>query len=290
MKKLSIVILLIFTACTSPIPKWYNKIYQDNQNYLYATGSGPTKKDAINSALANASAKIAIKIKSIYKSLKYQNKTENNTIYSNTSVLNIQAKTFPIIFTNYKIIKLTKIADKYYVLIKIDRYKTAKYMCKNLNIPIINTNNLNLLLKYHKIVKILNKKIEEIKNINAIYPICQSKLKKLIKLKNKIYKKFHNFTYNIKGDKRIRKILSSILKIKKSQNGTFKISVKSKIKYKRIGTSNISIINLFINVQYKNKIKSFYLTCASSSIQDYNTASMLAIQKCKEKLEKIFNN
>ena len=288
MKKLLILFIILFISCSSHPPKWYNKIYSDNNQFIYATGVSKTKKEAINTALANASSKIAITIKSSYKSLKYSYKDSSSSTYSSNSILNIETKTNPLTFTNYKILKLEK-KDKYYVLIKIDRYKNAKFMCNNIH---INTNyeDLDIFLKYKKLLKNINKKIEMLKNINALYPICKEKLKKAILFKKYLEKKLNTITFNIiSNDKEIKNIISSIIKFNISPKANIKIFAYSKYEYKIVGNYKISIIKLTLQIK-NTKEKNFEITCAGSSIQDYETAKLLAYKECKEKLKKIFNN
>lgn len=290
MRQILIILIIFFIGCTTNPPKWYNKIYTDNKYYIYATGSGKTKEEAINSALANASAKIAIVVKSMYKSLKYQYSDNTTSTYSNTSILDIQTSTNPITFTNYKILKLEK-KDKYYVLLKIDRYKNAKYMCQSLSIPSLNLDTLNLFLHYKDIINLINKKIDKVKNINAIYPLCKGKLKTLISLKQKVISNYNKLSYQINSNNNlIKNIITSIISIKKSSKGKIKIFVKTKINHKNINIYKITSIKIFLIIKTDNGSKNYYLTCASSSIQDYNTAFELAINKCKKKLKNIFNN
>ena len=290
MKIIYVLIFLFFSACSSNPPEWYNKIYTDNQNFIYATGEGKTKEEAINSALANASAKIAIVVKSLYKSKKYSYKGDDTSAYSNISIFDIQTKTNPITFTNYKILKIDK-KDKYYVLLKINRYKNAKYMCNNIEMDNINDENLNLFFNYKTIIKKLNNKIQKLKSINAIYPICKQKLQNAISLKNKIEKKYNNLTFNIySNDSQIKDIISSILKIQSSKRGNIKIYSISKTTYKQIGNYKIAIINLNINIKSQNKSKNIAIKCAGSSIQDFHTAKELAYEQCKEKLKEFFNH
>ena len=281
--------ILFFIGCSATIPKWYTKIYNDNKNFIYATGEGYTKKEAINNALANASAKIAIEVKSIYKNIKYQYKEKNNITSSNTSFIDIQTKTKPIIFNSYKLLKLQK-EDKYYVLLKIDRYKNAKFMCQKIQMPQINNDDIYILLNYKKILKNLNQKIDQIQTINTLYPVCGKKLNQITNLKDKIIKKYNSLTYSIySNDKKIKSIISSNLDIKNSKNGKIKIIINTKWENKKVGAYFIAILNLNIKLTNSSS-KEYILTCASSSIQDYKTAKELAYKKCEEKIKKIFNN
>ena len=287
MKRFILFIIIFLTACTQNPPKWYEKIYNDNSYFIYATGEGTTKKEAINSALANASSKVAVVVKSIYNSLKYSYKGDDTSAYSNTSLFNIQTKTNPLTFIDYKILKLEK-RDKYYVLIKIDRIKNATYMCNNIDIPKIN-NKLDIFLHYKSIIKSLNKTIEKLKTINALAPICKEKLQKTINIKNKITKIHNNLSYSIiSNDNKLKNILSSILDFK-NLHPKIKIILNAKTKYTKIGDYKISTIYLNISIKNKTDSKNFYLICAASSIDDYKTAKELAYKECKEKLKKIFN-
>jgi len=290
MKRLIFIALIFFIGCSTNPPKWYNKIYNDNSYYIYATGDGANKKEAINSALANASSKIAIVVKSMFKSLKYQYKGNDTNSYSSNSILDIETKTNPITFTDYKIVKLEK-KDKYYVLIKINRYKNAKYMCENTSIPKIDINNLNVLLNYKTILKTLNQKIKKLKNINALYPLCKNKLNKILSLKKEIINKYNNLTYTItSNDKKLKDIIEAVLNINESKKGDIHLLVKTNTTYKKIGEYKIATIYVNLKLKCKNLSKNFSFICASSSIQDYSTAKELAYNKCKEKIKKIFNN
>ena len=291
MKKLYLLIILLFMACSSPQPpKWYNKVYNDNENTIYSTGIGNTKKEAITNALANASSKILIVVKSNFNSINHQYKNNNYSSYANDSILKIQTKTNPITFSNYKILKLQK-KDKYYVLIKINRKKNAEFMCNNIEKINLNTNDLNIFLHYKKIISSLNKKIQQLQNINAIYPICKNKLNNLIKLRNLINKKYNNLSVSIySNDNNLLNILNNILNIKNSYNGKIKIYINQKTKYTQIGDNKIATI--YINLKIKNNhiLKRYSLTCAASSIEDFHLAKELAYKNCKDKLKNILEN
>ena len=291
MKKLYLLIILLFMACSSPQPpKWYNKVYNDNENTIYSTGLGNTKKEAITNALANASSKILIVVKSNFNSINHQYKNNNYSSYANDSILKIQTKTNPITFSNYKILKLQK-KDKYYVLIKINRQKNAEFMCNNIEKINLNINNLNIFLHYKKIISSLNKEIQQLQNINAIYPICKNKLNNLIKLKNLINKKYNNLSVSIySNDNNLLNILNNILNIKNSYNGKIKIYINQKTKYTQIGDNKIATI--YINLKIKNNhiLKRYSLTCAASSIEDFHLAKELAYKNCKDKLKNILEN
>ncbi len=292
MKKLFLLpLIFLFIACSSPNPpQWYNKIYNDNNNIIYATGAGKTKQEAINNALAHASAKISVIVKSLYKSLKYQYKGDDATSYSNNSIFNIETKTNPIEFSQYKILKLQK-KENYYVLIKINRIKNAQNMCNNIDYPNLDKNSLNIFLNYKKIISLLNKKIKKLKNINALYPLCKDKLTKIINLKKEITRRFNNLSVFIaSNDKNIKEILESILNIQTSSNGNIKIFIHQNTKYKKVGSYKITTIYLNLKIKAGNNSKNYSLICAASSIQDFNTAKELAYQECKEKLKNLFNN
>ncbi len=283
--------ILLFIACSSPNPpQWYNKIYNDNNNIIYATGVGKTKQEAINNALANASAKISVIVKSMYKSLKYQYKGNDTTSYSNNSIFNIETKTNPIEFSQYKILKLQK-KENYYILIQINRIENAKYICNNINYPDIDKTSLNIFLNYKKIIFLLNQKIKKLKNINALYPLCKNKLTQIINLKKEIIKKFNNLSvFIVSNNKNIKNIMEDILNIQTSKNGNIKIFIHQNTKYKQIGNYKITTIYLNLKIKADNHSKNYSLICAASSIQDFNTAKELAYQECKGKLKNLFNN
>ena len=292
MKKYIIFLIIFFIACSSSPkpPQWYNKIYNDNNNFIYATGVGNSKKEAIANALANASAKISVIVKSNFKSLKYQYQGNDASTYSNNSLLNIETKTNPITFSEYKILKL-KQKDKYYVLIKIDRIKNAKNMCNNINIQPIDKSNLNIFLNYKKIINLLNKKIQKLQNINALYPICKNRLKKIKNLKENIIKKHNNLNISVYSNNQfLKNIIENILNIKSSSIGNIKVYIKEQTKYKKIGEYKIATIYLNLNIKSNNHSKNYYLTCAASSMGSFTLAKELAYQECKTKLKQILNN
>jgi len=290
MKRLIFLVLIFFIGCSHNPPKWYNKIYTDNNYYIFATGEGKTKEEAINTALANASAKVAVIVKSMFKSLKYQYNGNDTNSYSNNSLLDIQTKTNPITFTNYKIEKLQN-NDKYYVLLKINRYKNAKYMCENTSIPKLDISELNIFLNHKKLLNILNKKINRLKSVNALYPLCKNKLNKILILKQKINNKFNTLTYTINSnDPQIKNIIATILTFNKSNKSNLIINAYTKSDYKKVGEYKIATIYVNLEIKSKNLSKHFSLICASSSIQDYSLAKELAYNKCKEKIKKLFNN
>jgi len=293
MKNLIFLLILFLTGCFSPqIPKWYTKTYQDNDIYMYGTGEGKTKKEAVNDALNEISSKIYIKIKSTFISQKSQYKTQNENLYTDFSSLNITSSTKPIDFHNYEIIKLKK-DNKYYVLLRINRIKNAKFICSNVQIPNYNFNSdLNFLFKSKKIFNDLNQKISKVQIANLISPVCNYKLQKLLNIKQKLLNRYKNLNIKIKSnDKTLKTYLNEFLQkyinIKNKANIT--LYATNSINYKKIG--NYYIANMNINLLFTNKEKKeFNILCSGSSIENKNIAKDFASKNCIKKIKQLFKN
>jgi hypothetical protein len=295
MKKIIIFFsLIIFLGCSNPIPQWYFKHQNDNKEYIYAAAQGNTKQEAINNALSFIASKLQVNISSKFESTKGLYQYGNNKTYFQKIKKTVIAKIQNISFINYKILKLKKIDDKFYVLISINRYKNAH------NIEEKAKNNLNTIKPYLKIkdkikiLKIYPKILRKISSIisnlyiaQTLYPTQETKklIKKAVLLKNAFKNKLDSITFHIQNSKYsnvIREVFNR-LNLSTSNQG---INVIIHSKTQKSKAAGYYIVTIYLNLIFKDKTNyTLSLICAGTSMSNFNIAKQFALQNCKEKLK-----
>ncbi|WP_457560493.1 LPP20 family lipoprotein [Caminibacter sp.] len=289
-----LIIILLFLGCAKiEIPKWFNKVYNDDSQYIYATGEGRNLNTAVNSALSSAISKVEVTLNSKLTINKSLIKSENKIrTYENISQ-NIQTYIPKIKIYNYKIIKKAQ-NKKTYVLIAIPKIKNAEIIFKKSKEE----------FEYIKKLSNIKDKIFIIKN----YP-------KLIKKTDEILSNLY-FAYTMFPSPEIKKLINDVYKLKenlktKLQNTGFKIKKECNDIIKQTLTNlNIPIVNNGINIyctekDTKTKIMDYYIDtiklnitlkneslmnfdfiCSGKSITSFNLAKSFALKECKKRLER----
>ncbi len=293
MKKIFLIMLIFITGCFNhQPPKWYVKEYSDTNRYIFATGEGKTKKEAINDALSYAASKLSVTINSTFESTKgYFNNPENSYESVKHTIIS-RVKNFN--FYDYKIIKSIKNNDKYYILLQIDRKKNAliilekaKETLKEIELKSQTDDKIEIIKTYPKLIKKLQKIISDIYISKSLYssPETDKLLKKAINLKNSLEKKLKNITFNIKNDyKNILHDSLSSLNQKISTKG-IRSSIKVTGNKKKAAGLYIYKINSKITLEDKTTY-TFEVTCAGKSISGFDIAKEFAIKECKKKIKK----
>ncbi|MEO1927194.1 MAG: LPP20 family lipoprotein [Nautiliaceae bacterium] len=305
MKKFILAVIIIFLiGCqNAQPPKWFNETPKSNQLYIYATGMGYSKKDAINNALSFAASQVNVTINSSFESSKsYMQNNDNSQIFKE---IRKDTKSYANVeFSDYQIVKEAAKENKYYVLIKINKEKSANVAYQKA----INTINqakaylnikdkIKILKTYPKLIKELNKAI---KNLYIVQTLTNKNISKeiqqAISLKTKLQTKLSQIGVNVKvSNYKIKTLLQdtfSQLNIPTYSNG-IKVYATSSIENKQILSNYISTLTLNVTLKDKSAIN-FSIKCGGKSSSNFSNAMDFALQNCqnklKEKLEKIFKN
>lgn len=299
----SFLFFIIFTSCSNKInpPKWYINppVTQDN-NVLYGTGEGLTKNSAINYALNQIAAQIHTSINSEVYISKSQNQHNQKINFSKTIEQTITQKIENFNIYNYKILKLKKIKNIYFVLASVNKNQLANIIYKKNKDKL---NNLKIFFKnsdyFHKFkiakqnINLLQKEL--IPSLYISYFLGKKDALNIIKEAQDytifLNKFINNFTIAIKS-KNYNNILYDLLTqkgININSNASLKIYFqcnKGKIKY-----SEYYIIKLNCNINIKNKHNLLFsqsIKSTGKSLLNYEISQSLAIINLKNKLKKIF--
>ena len=288
--RLVLILFLFFLGCATKAPKWYQKIYNEDSHFIYATGEGKNKQEAINQALNSAVSKIQITLTSEVNIQKILTKTQKSTkTYENISQ-NIKAYIPDVKIYSYKIIKSEK-KEKYYVLLGIDKIKNSNiiYEKSKEKIKEIDKTNINdkifIIKNYPKYIKNLNQIISNLYFAYVMHP--DEKIKNLIKraenLKLLLKRKLQNIGFYIKNDYEniIKDSLTSLnLPIKKG------IEIYQSHKTASQKILDYYIYTIYMNVILKDKRElSFNVICSGKSINGYEIAKSFALKECKRKVK-----
>jgi len=290
-------LVLALSGCmgSSAAPKWYSQHKQDNAQYIYGAGEGPTKMDAINNALSFAASKVSVTINSTFATSKqYIESNDESNMFRELSK-QTTSKVKNIEFSDYNVVKSTKEGDKYYVLIKIDKAKNAQMLynkAKNdindiqqyLNID----DKVQILTKYPKLIARIKKDIynlytaQTLKNIPGI----NDTIKKAMKIKAELEQKLQSTSISIESsNSKMKNILEDIFSNMGYSLGSG-VNVKADIRESRrqIGSYYLTTLSVYVTMKDKTSVQ-FGVKCAGKSVSDYNTAKEMALQSCKRKLE-----
>ena len=263
------LIILFFANCSSgssqnnyvQSPKWYLLTPNNTDEFLYGSGEGSNKQNAIDNSLQNMSTRLVVDISSAVQTKTISN-TNNN--YQKETIRNVKVEAEKIRFNNYKIDNIENINKNYFVLSKVNRkelfqLKLDEFKLKDTN---INTSYTTLKTK-SKLEQIF--KLEDMKN-NLINGKHQAFV--LYAINNK----FNYKTFVKKYDKYINEIetlKSSVLVFVKSneKDGFFKNEISdalNKNNYK-ISVNNDVQINLHNKIIH-SKYKDWFITKVSTTI------------------------
>jgi hypothetical protein len=294
--KLFFLILFFLGCATKEAPNWYINTPKDNSLYIYASADGYSKQEAIDNALNLIASKLKVKISSTLNLIKSQIQNNYSTnIYKNISQ-NITTKIDNFTFYNYVIDKIKKINDKYYVVVKINRIKTAQKILNSIK------ERLSVFKTYSYIenLKNLNLKIKELRNLKKDYEIAKLLDPKIenIKINNKIQKyenELKKISLNVYSNSKELKedVLSHLSKFTISKTPKIKIFINLKQNTNKIVGEYSTRTEVTIKVVDKSTQKIFKSNCLTLSF-DKDLSKKIGLKKCEEKifkfLDKIFGN
>ena len=292
MRYLIFLALLILGCSSKPdIPKWYLNTPKDNSLYLYGSGEGYDRNEAINSALSFIGSKLKVKISSTFQSEKsYIDYNGKEDVYKNMSQ-NIKSTIDNFTFYNYQIDKIKKIDDKYYALIKINRQTNAQKIIQDIKNSLKNLPALtNSAIENLKNAKKAQKTIIKLKNRYKLAKILNPQIQN-INFPKKYEKIIRNTTFNVYSNSTFLKnyLLNTISK-KYTISNSPKIKVIANIYLKTKKIVGEYLTNAKLNLLLKDKTtqKEYFFECAASSFNP-ELSKKLAIKKCADKAKKLLN-
>lgn len=248
------------------LPNWYLNPPQSSKNYVYITGSGIDKQQAILNALSNFISRLSINISSTF-----ENKIASygGGLYNKQSMQDIKATVNKFQVTNYTVVRAEQYSfDKFLVLIKVDMNKLYENLKNQLDNR-FNTYenefkyilNENLLKQYIDLKKLYSK-LEKEKNYIFILKIINEKFndKKYLDFINKVksrllYVKEHLYVEIDSNNSIIKEDIKKYLTAQGIKLGKSDIKIKINV-IKRSFTSYMSLVTyqIYMNVEYKNNV------------------------------------
>ena len=299
----SALIFFIFSCSNNKyksdiIPGWYINPKNNDNNFLYGTGSGYSNIEAKNNALLDASHRLS----SIISGKTNIINKENNYDISQELYQDITSETLSLTFNNYQITNSIKIGEIIYNEISINKnefYQNCIKIITDLDQEIRNldliTKQSNSITRLNNLAKIKNN-ITEIKKLSNIVKYDYDKIY-YSKLANEYLAIKENIEFYIYSD--ITDFKQLITKFLNQQN--FKIARNRSKKNKRnqievtIKTSNIynyiynnHIINYKIAITLSNnnnKLSNNIINVTGSSPISKNLAKRAAIYEFEQKLK-----
>jgi phosphopantetheine adenylyltransferase len=287
----------VYVSKPKPIPNWYLNPPKSTQQFVYVTGSGVDKKEAVLNALNNFISRYSVTISSNFET---KSESFGGGLYNKNSVNNIKATVKKFEVSNYDLIKVQKQSfDKFFVLVRVDinkLYENVKNQLDNRFKEYQNEyhiiSNENLLNQFIDLQKLL-KKIQKEKNYISILKVMNNSFNE------KSYLSFINKVQN-----RLDSLKNSIHIQIKSNNYIFAEDIKKYLTNKgiKIGRSdirleinvnkknsssymNLVIYQIYMNVKYKNNTigSNFFkvVTTPHSSVNGYlfNDIKKLSLEK-----------
>jgi len=141
----SIIVMLSLCGCTKPpapveahvthkpYPAWYTAPQNSDEQYMYATGNGEDKDEAVNNALNNMVAELGVTIESTFESyMEVKSSFATKELKSN-----IKADVAKIRISNYQVIAFEKMRfNESIVLIRSDRLSFSSSLKKSIDVNI----------------------------------------------------------------------------------------------------------------------------------------------------------
>lgn len=123
------LVLSLFSACSSSknsavsLPSWYLNTPKNNSEYFYSVGQSYDLEKAKKEALNNISEYLVISLKTSYSSRTKTLSSNGFKNYEKEDIKEILSETKKIDFINYETIKAQNIANKFYVLVRLEKSK-----------------------------------------------------------------------------------------------------------------------------------------------------------------------
>ena len=298
MKRLLFFLLVFFIGCGGPPepPKWYNQTYT-SQIYIYGKGSAITRDSAINNALSDAAAKVSVTINSSFESSKrlFESKDYADEIRQLNKDIRSEVKN--INFSDYEIVKEKKVDDVYFVVVKINKYKTAQNLYESAK-AIVNdvkddlaiNDKVKILKIYPKDIQKLNKAISDLTIALVLEENDEYKklLKQAINLKNALKAKLNKISVKvISSNPTIKSMIEDVFTDLNVPLGDgIKVYVNANVKNRKIMRYYVSTIKLRITLRDKSAL-TYEVKCGGKALSGFENAFEFAISKCKDKVEKV---
>lgn len=309
--KFFVLILLTITSCSykkniakqelSQIPAWYVSPKNNNYENLYGLGEGFALEDATKSALSDAAARLFVSISSTSSILR----EEDNNNFNEETRQKINQNIEKIDFGNFQISQTSKIAQKFYVEVKIDRQNFIARQKERMDFLDNQINNLksqlnsqNLIQKRISLTKILEmaNESELIARITSFdIAILRQKLKIISDTKNELSKLNNKIEFFITKNSS-SKIYSAIrgglnqenfVIVDDAKNSSVIIKINSEEKRQKIYNAFITkLIIEFENIVNNKIIASNSIEISGSSLIDYENSYLSAIENLKDKIKK----
>lgn len=326
-KKLLIVIFIIglFSACASnvtsinqedSIPVWYINAPVNNAVFIYGEGQSTNLSDAKDNALNAMASKLIVSVGSSTSSVTKTSLNNSVSSYSKDVIKDVSIDVQKIKFTNASVDQSTKIADEYYILMKVNRIELFDNKKREFDI-----NDNRIISEYNTLDKY--GKLEQIHILQNIYPSIVKAKKESIIL-NVINNDFDNAPYmekydsyidtiaQLKNDSTImvstnnkEKYFADILidllnqnqyKVSNSPSSDLQISLNNKVKYSIARAWNIAKVTSTISVSSNNKIISNMIinslgrssTSKESALENASQNFLMQIQE--KTLDKVIFN
>ena len=264
--------LILFLGCgTQPVkvhkitlPKWYLNPPKSNDTYVYVTGEGFSKKEAILNALNNFVARYNLTISS-----KFESKQEDfgGGIANRDVKYKISAIVKKFNISNYEVIKAQRYTfDKYLVLVRVNVKKLATNLEFRLDNrfkeyskiykSILEENPLSRLIKLKELVKKLEDEKHYIYALKLMDPNFNGK--KYLYFIDKVKNEYLKLKQTVKVE-----VISSNLAVKKdierflSKNdikiGRSPIKIIATVNTRK-SSFNLVVYDIFVKVKYKGSI------------------------------------
>jgi hypothetical protein len=275
----------VYVSKPKPIPSWYLNPPQSTQQFVYVTGSGIDKKEAILNALSNFISRYSITISSDFET---KSESFGGGLYNKNSVNNIKATVKKFEVSNYDVIKARQYSfDKFFVLVRVDINKLYQNVKNSLDNRfkeykkeyhlISSENPLNKLIDLNK----LYSKIKEEKNYISILKVMNNNFNEepylsfINKVKNRLYSLKNSIHIEIDSDNNIfaedvkKYLINKGIKIGRSDI-KLEININKRNSYSFV---KLVTYQIYINVKYKNNIigNNFFkvVTTQNSTVNGY---------------------
>jgi uncharacterized protein (UPF0262 family) len=322
---ISLFIIASFNACVGNltsvnqeenIPVWYINAPVNNTIFIYGEGQSTNLSDAKDNALNSMASKLIVSVGSSTSSITKTSLKNSVSSYSKDVTKDVQIDVQKIKFTNASVEKSKKIANEYYILMKVNRVELFDNKKKEFDI-----NDNRLITEYNSLHRY--GKLEQIHILQNIYPSIIKAKKESIIL-NAINNDFDNAPYMEKYDSYIDKITqlkndSTIMvstnnkekyfadtlidmlnqnqyKVSNSSNADLKVSLNNKVKYSIARGWNIAKVTSTISVISDDKIISNMIinslgrssTSKESALENASQNFLIQIQE--KTLDKVLFN
>jgi len=299
-------ILLLFINCsnTPSYPKWYMKVYKNNSRYIYGTGEGKTKSEAVNKALNEIASKVKVFVESTSMTTTNISIIGDSEEYSKDATQIVKNRVDEIEFSNYKIEKSEQLSNgNFIVLVSVDKKLNAKLLLEKIDTAIkeyqqlLKSKDENPIAKLKKFKEAISK-IENIdlpncniaKSLNPDIDV-KSRISTLLNIKKSMLDYKSNITFSVVGeDNGYKKVLIEEITSKgfRVTNGSALITIYIDVKEKTLDVLDNKILKAKINLKIESKGKVVgqrQISIGAKSKTNYKLAREFTIKNFKKRLK-----